>query len=137
MLFRSWTDREEDTWNDIDDDATEDKQAFITMFWESRDPTPGTESNEFREVWMQRVAYTQRYNSEGTDGWLTDRGKFYLIYGPEVLSAQSTQRASGASSSGESQARAGSNTVWELDETQNPFLEGKKEVMFARYQRSY
>ena len=57
-----WTDQEEDTWNDIDGDATEDKQAFITMFWESRDPTPGTESNEFREVWMQRVAYTQRYN---------------------------------------------------------------------------
>ena len=54
-----------------------------------------------------------------------------------MLSAQSTQRASGASSSGESQARAGSNTVWELDNTQNPFLAGKREVMFARYQRSY
>ena len=132
-----WTDREEDTWNDIDDDATEDKQAFITMFWENRDPTPGTESNEFREVWMQRVAYTQRYNSEGIDGWRTDRGKFYLIYGPEVLTVQSTQRATGGSSSGERQARASSNTVWELDDTQNPFLEGKKEVMFARYQRSY
>ena len=132
-----WTDQEEDTWDDIDDDATEDKQAFITTFWESRDPTPGTESNEFREVWMQRVAYTQRYNSEGTDGWLTDRGKFYLIYGPEVLTVQSTQRATGGSSSGERQARASSNTVWELDDTQNPFLEGKKEVMFARYQRSY
>jgi GWxTD domain-containing protein len=132
-----WTDQEEDTWNDIDGDATEDKQAFITMFWESRDPTPGTESNEFREVWMQRVAYTQRYNSEGIDGWRTDRGKFYLIYGPEVLTVQSTQRATGASSTGERQARASSNTVWELDDTQNPFLEGKKEVMFARYQRSY
>ena len=132
-----WTDQEEDTWDDIDDDATEDKQAFITTFWESRDPTPGTESNEFREIWMQRVAYTQRYNSEGTDGWLTDRGKFYLIYGPEVLTVQSTQRATGGSSSGERQARASSNTVWELDDTQNPFLEGKKEVMFARYQRSY
>jgi len=132
-----WTDQEEDTWDDIDDDATEDKQAFITTFWESRDPTPGTESNEFREVWMQRVAYTQRYNSEGMDGWLTDRGKFYLIYGPEVLTVQSTQRATGGSSTGERQARASSNTVWELDETQNPFLEGKKEVMFARYQRSY
>ena len=132
-----WTDQEEDTWDDIDDDATEDKQAFITMFWESRDPTPGTESNEFREVWMQRVAYTQRYNSEGIDGWRTDRGKFYLIYGPEVLTVQSTQRATGGSSTGERQARASSNTVWELDETQNPFLEGKKEVMFARYQRSY
>ena len=132
-----WTDQEEDTWGDIDDDATEDKQAFITMFWENRDPTPGTESNEFREVWMQRVAYTQRYNSEGIDGWRTDRGKFYLIYGPEVLTVQSTQRATGGSSSGERQARASSNTVWELDDTQNPFLEGKKEVMFARYQRSY
>jgi GWxTD domain-containing protein len=107
------------------------------MFWESRDPTPGTESNEFREVWMQRVAYTQRFSGEGTDGWQTDRGKFFLIYGPEVLAAQSTQRASGASSSGESQTRASSNTVWELDDTQNPFLAGKKEVMFARYQRSY
>ena len=86
---------------------------------------------------MQRVAYTQRYNSEGIDGWRTDRGKFYLIYGPEVLTVQSTQRATGASSTGERQARASSNTVWELDDTQNPFLEGKKEVMFARYQRSY
>jgi len=134
-----WTDQEEDAWKDADTD--EQKQAFITAFWEGRDPTPGTEDNEFREQWMARAAYANRAFNEGSAGYGTDRGKFYLIYGPEVMVAQERKQVSGTgqgSVSGETQgAGRGTNIIWTIDKTQNPFLEGKKEVTFAQYNRSF
>ena len=133
-----WTDDEEDAWKDIDDDAVEDKQAYITMFWESRDPTPGTEDNEYRDLWMGRVTQSNRqFRGEGTPGWETDRGKFYLIYGAEPLVAQERKQVSGTAATGERQAGQSTNIIWTIDTTQNPFLEGKEEVTFAQYQRSY
>ncbi|MCI0617260.1 GWxTD domain-containing protein, partial [bacterium] len=29
--------------------SNEDREKFIAAFWENRDPTPGTEKNEFKE----------------------------------------------------------------------------------------
>ena len=138
MVELIWTDEEKDAWKDIDDDATEEKQAYITAFWARRDPTPGTEDNEYRDVWMARVATTQRqFGGEGNPGWETDRGEFYLIYGQEPLVAQERKQVSGASATGERQAGQSTNLIWTIDTTQNPFLDGKNEITFAQYQRSY
>ncbi len=142
MVEMIWTDEEEDAWKDIDDDPTEEKQAYITVFWERRDPTPGTEDNEYRDLWMDRIAYSQRsFGGEGSPGWETDRGKFYLIYGPEPLLAQERKQVTGSSTAGfgaESRGtRQSTNIIWTIDTTQNPFLEGKEEITFAQYQRSY
>ena len=143
MVELIWTDEEEDAWDDIDDDAVEEKQAFITSFWERRDPTPGTDDNEFRQVWMDRVAYANgAFRGEGRPGWETDRGQFYLIYGPEVIVAQENKQVSGAAmgaASPDQQQRAGTRTniVWTLDPTQNPFLEDKEEISFGQFQRTY
>lgn len=134
-----WTDQEEDAWDNADSD--EQKQAFINSFWESRDPTPNTPENEFREQWMARIAYANRAFNEGRPGYETDRGKFYLIYGPEVIVAQERKQVSGSAQAAfgaEAQgAGRGFNIIWTIDTTQNPFLEGKEEVTFAQYQRSY
>ncbi len=141
MVELIWTDEEEDEWKDIDDDAVEEKQAFITAFWERRDPTPGTEDNEFRQVWMDRITYANRtFRGEGQDGWRTDRGKFYLIYGPEVIVAQENKQVAGSANQGvsaEQQAGTRMMIIWSLDPTQNPFLDDKDEISFGQFQRSY
>ena len=140
MVELIWSDEEEDAWKDIDKNAAEEKQAFITAFWERRDPTPGSEENEFREVWMARVTYANRsFRGEGDPGWETDRGKFYLIYGPEVMLAVQNKEVAGAvGQNAESQrGRTSTNIHWTIDPGQNPFLDGKDEVVFAQYQRSY
>ena len=136
-----WTDEEKDGWDDLDDDDIEGKQAFIAAFWEQRDPTPGTEDNEFREVWMGRVAYAaSAFRGEGQNGWETDRGQFYLVFGPEAVVAQQTRQVAGAANQGvsaEQQAGTRQMITWELDPTQNEFLDGRDEISFGQFQRSF
>ena len=61
-----------------------ERDLFIEAFWKQRDPTPGTERNEFREEHYRRLAYAdQRFGRTGVKpGWKTDRGKIYIILGP-------------------------------------------------------
>jgi len=139
-----WTDQEERAWKNLDKNDTEGKQAFIASFWEGRDPTPGTADNEFRDVWMARVAYAgSAFRGEGRNGWETDRGKFYLVYGPEAIVAQESKQVSGSSGgaltpdSDSNNRGTTTNIIWTLDPTQNPFLEGKDEITFGQFQRSY
>ncbi len=127
-----YTDEERSDWGALRSD--EEKQAFITAFWERRDPTPGTPDNEYRETWMQRVNYaSSRFAGEGNPGYETDRGKFYTIYGPEALVSEQRQQARG----GDAEVRGGATLIWGIDATQNPFLEGNDEISFALSQRRY
>ncbi|MDP2914867.1 MAG: GWxTD domain-containing protein [Candidatus Aminicenantes bacterium] len=55
---------------------------FIEAFWRHRDPSPGTDKNEFREEHYRRLAYAnKRFIGAGKPGWKTDRGKVYIILG--------------------------------------------------------
>jgi GWxTD domain-containing protein len=62
------------------------KRNFMVQFWTDRDPTPGTPINEFREEHLRRMNYANERFSVGFrergDGWHTDRGRVYVIYGP-------------------------------------------------------
>jgi GWxTD domain-containing protein len=51
-------------------------------FWQQRDPTPGTEQNEFMLDFFRRLNYANEhfYNVRG-EGWETDQGKIYIRYG--------------------------------------------------------
>jgi GWxTD domain-containing protein len=59
-----------------------EREEFIQQFWLRRDPTPGTQANEYREEYYRRVKYANERFAEGTAGWRTDRGVFYILYGP-------------------------------------------------------
>jgi GWxTD domain-containing protein len=60
-----------------------DKPKFIEDFWKRRDPDPATEENEFKTEYFKRINLaTQYFIGEGTPGWLTDRGRIYVLYGP-------------------------------------------------------
>ena len=60
----------------------EEKDAFIEQFWLRRDPNPATPENEFKEEHYRRIAYANEHFKSGIDGWETDRGRFYIMYGP-------------------------------------------------------
>lgn len=66
----------------LTDDTT--KKIFIEEFWQKRDPSPGTDENENRFEFEQRIAYANKYFRERTGahkGWDTDRGRVYLLLG--------------------------------------------------------
>jgi GWxTD domain-containing protein len=62
------------------------REGFIELFWEHRDPTPGTPANEAREEHQRRWEYVQRSFGRGTHrkAWLTDRGRIYMLLGEPV-----------------------------------------------------
>lgn len=60
-----------------------EQPEFIKQFWLRRDPTPGTEANEFKDRYFQRIDDANRlFGGGGTPGWLQDRGRVYIILGP-------------------------------------------------------
>ncbi len=70
----------------------EDRDKFIQRFWELRDPTPGTEQNEFKDEHYKRIEWAnQHFSGEwGNDGWRTDRGKIWIILGKPASRAYFT-----------------------------------------------
>lgn len=60
----------------------EERLKLFIQFWQRRDPTPGTPVNELMEEYYRRVEYANQNFSTFRDGWKTDRGMVYIIYGP-------------------------------------------------------
>jgi len=60
----------------------EEKEQFIEQFWFRRDPDPRTAENEFKEEHYRRIAYANEKFTSGDRGWMTDRGRIYIIHGP-------------------------------------------------------
>lgn len=68
----------------------DERDKFIEAFWESRNPTPNSTINTFKEEHYRRLAYArehfgdERYN----DGWRTDMGRVYITLGPPKQTAK-------------------------------------------------
>jgi len=60
-----------------------ERPRFIDEFWKKRDLDPSTELNEFKTEYLKRISEAKHLFSEGgTSGWLTDRGRIYILLGP-------------------------------------------------------
>ncbi len=60
-----------------------EREKFKEEFWVRRDPEPETEVNEFKEEYYRRIKQAnQMFLGEGRPGWLTDRGRIYILFGP-------------------------------------------------------
>ncbi len=58
------------------------KRKFLYQFWKTRDTNPATKLNEAYQDYMNRVQKcNERYSNMGREGWKTDRGRVYLLYG--------------------------------------------------------
>lgn len=81
MVYHVSTKEERDTFLKLRNNK--DRDIFIRTFWQQRDPTPGTEENEYKKEIEERFAYVNKYFSRGSSkpGWMTDMGKFHMILG--------------------------------------------------------
>jgi GWxTD domain-containing protein len=62
--------------------TVEEKRMFIYNFWKMRDDNPFTPINEFKIKYLKSIAESNKLFKQGfTEGWKTDRGRIYMIYG--------------------------------------------------------
>lgn len=88
------TDQEKEIYKILAD--REAKAEFIAEFWKIRDPDPGTEENENKIEFEERIRFANewfdKYKSSGkglrkgasgeSRGWESERGRIYIILGP-------------------------------------------------------
>lgn len=59
-----------------------DLQVWFDDFWKKKDPNPETVFNELQDVYYKRVTEAVRlYSTRFLEGWQTDQGMVYLLYG--------------------------------------------------------
>ncbi len=140
MVWLISTNRERSAWRDaVTDDQ---KEGLVAEFWEKRDPTPGTEVNEFRDLYMKRVAAANRkFSEEDLPGYRTDRGQFILIYSEDAILEQERRRLGAdresASPGGDSEGSLRFRIIWIIDSAINPYLEGRRQVVFEQSEGGY
>lgn len=62
--------------------SSDEKLKKFEEFWKAHDLTPGTEANEGMDEFYRRIYYTNENFSVFRDGWKTDMGMIYIIFGP-------------------------------------------------------
>ena len=61
------------------------KDAFIDEFWKRRNPVPDAPENAFKTEYEARVHRANMlFHGEGRPGYLTDRGRIYILFGPPM-----------------------------------------------------
>jgi GWxTD domain-containing protein len=69
-------------WRSLSSLTPDGKRQFLIRFWRERDPDPSTAVNEFHRTFMERKEYAdQKFGYLGREGWKTDRGRVYILYG--------------------------------------------------------
>ena len=58
-----------------------EKELLFKSLWDIRDPSPETIQNELMDEYYKRVAYTVEHFSGFQDGWKTDMGMIYILFG--------------------------------------------------------
>ncbi|MBI5403078.1 MAG: GWxTD domain-containing protein [Ignavibacteriae bacterium] len=59
----------------------EEKERRFLKFWKDKDPSPGTPKNELLMEYYNRIKIANERYSHYVDGWKTDMGMVYIIYG--------------------------------------------------------
>jgi GWxTD domain-containing protein len=59
-----------------------EKRKFMYEFWKRRDNNQSTPQNEFKIDYINRVLQADAsFKEQGREGWLTDRGRIFVLYG--------------------------------------------------------
>jgi len=59
-----------------------EKLRRFEEFWAAHDPTPNTRRNEAMEEYFNRIDFANRNFRSNVEGWLTDRGQVFIVFGP-------------------------------------------------------
>lgn len=60
----------------------DERRRRFEEFWERRNPAPGAKTNAAMIEYYNRVAVANQQFGHYLDGWKTDRGMVYILYGP-------------------------------------------------------
>jgi GWxTD domain-containing protein len=75
-----------------------DLENIFLEYWNKRDPTPDTSLNELMEEYYIRVNYVNEYfNMSWKEGWETDFGMIYILFGPPDQIQRSNTNSSNTS----------------------------------------
>lgn len=66
----------------LDLNSDEERNEFITQFWDRRNPNPNSLENVFKQEHYRRIVYANEHFGEGWEGWKSDRGRLYVAVGP-------------------------------------------------------
>jgi GWxTD domain-containing protein len=61
--------------------TTAEKEKRFIKFWKDNDPSPNTPKNELMNEYYNRIRIANERYSHYFDGWRTDMGMVYIIYG--------------------------------------------------------
>lgn len=113
--------------NSADNDAWEklktldDKRKYLYKFWKRRDSNLSTPRVESRDEYFKRVKEANKlYKQSFTEGWKTDRGRVYIVYGPPTEVERHFMEAD-----------VKNYEIWRYD-----YFEGGTECVFAEIQTS-
>lgn len=68
--------------------SNSERAAFVDAFWKQLDPTPTSDSNEFRDEFERRLAFADSYLATPKQaGHLTDRAAIFAFLGPPTYAA--------------------------------------------------
>lgn len=62
--------------------TNEEREQFIEIIFDRRNPNPDSTVNDFKEEHYRRIAYANEHFASGIPGWKTDRGHVYIVWGP-------------------------------------------------------
>jgi len=62
--------------------TNEERDQFVEIFWNNRNPDPESPVNTVKEEHYRRLAYADEHFASGVPGRQTDRGRIYIIWGP-------------------------------------------------------
>jgi GWxTD domain-containing protein len=75
--------------------TTDEKERRFEDFWLKKDPSPNTERNEAFDQYYSRIEYANKNFKSYSEGWRTDKGMVFIVYGKPVREEQTTPSSDG------------------------------------------
>src|SRR5258708_667987 len=111
-------------------ETNEEREQFIESFWLRRSTNPDLPDNDFKEEHYRRIAYANEHFASGKPGWMTDRGRIYIIWGkPDEIESHPT----GGTYDRPMEEGGGSTTTYPWETWRYRYLEGIGENIIIEF----
>ncbi len=111
-------------------ETNEEREQFIESFWLRRSTNPDLPDNDFKEEHYRRIAYANEHFASGKPGWMTDRGRIYIIWGkPDEIESHPT----GGTYDRPMEEGGGSTTTYPWETWRYRYMEGIGENIIIEF----
>ncbi len=75
--------------------SDDEKMTRFEAFWKNLDPTPATDRNEAFDEYYRRIYVANKNFKSYSEGWMTDKGMIFIIFGQPIDAERSNQYGDG------------------------------------------